>query len=134
MIGAPEPVDDEPDGSNLDGLILVVERQRDLISAVATGESITPYLDSHYKRRRRKIRTALERLGIDDPFPWPDLYQWWGFCSAPRMTRYSERRAYVAQISEPVLDKIERRRGAWSTGCRAAVPRPGPRCMDVSMD
>jgi hypothetical protein len=116
---APVPVDDEPDGSDLDGLTLLVERQRDLISAVATGQGITEYLDSLYKRRRRKIRVGLQRLGIEDPFPWPDLYQWWGFCSAPRMTTYMQRRTYVADISEPVLDELERRRSGlvdWSQG------------------
>jgi hypothetical protein len=116
---APGPVEDEPDGSNLNDLIFLVERQRDLVAAVATGKSITPYLDSEYKGRRRKIRAGLQRLGIDDPFPWPDLYQWWGFCSAPRMTKYSERRAYVAEISEPVLDELERRRSGlvdWAGG------------------
>lgn len=115
----PDSIDDEPNGSDVDGLIQLVERQRDLITAVATGESITPPLDSEYKRRRRKIRPGLQRLGIEDPFPWPDLYQWWGFCSAPRMTTYMQRRTYVAEIAEPVLDELERRRSGlvdWSRG------------------
>jgi hypothetical protein len=119
---APDPVDDEPDGSDVDGLIQLVERQRDLITAVATGESITPHLDSEYKRRRRKIRAGLQRLGIEDPFPWPDLYQWWGFCSAPRMTTYRERRSYVAEISEPVLDELERRRSSLVDWSRSGGP------------
>jgi hypothetical protein len=108
----PSPVDDEPDGSDLDGLTHLVERQRDLIAAVATGESITEHLDSMYKSRRWKIRTELERLGIDDPFPWPDLYQWWAFVS-PRMAKYMQRRAYVAEISDPVLIQLHR--------CRAGL-------------
>lgn len=112
----PDPIDDEPDGSDLDGLILLVERQRDLIRSVATGLRITEDLDSVYASRRWKIKTAVERLGIEDPFPWPDLYSWWAFVSPKRPT-YMERRAYVAEISDPVLDQLHRRQAGlvdWS--------------------
>jgi hypothetical protein len=36
---------DEPDGMIVDGLIFLVERQRDLITAVATGTRITSALN-----------------------------------------------------------------------------------------
>ena len=104
------PLDDEPDGSTLEGLIFLIERQRDLIAAIATGTSITPAGNDAYREMRKRIRPALARLDIADPFPWPDLNQWWAYCSAPRFTKYAERRVYVNDISEPVLDELEQRK------------------------
>src|SRR5437773_4863575 len=98
--------DDEPEGSKLDDLIFLVERQRDLLAAIATGTSIDVDNDGIYKRRRRKIRSNLARRSIEDPFPWPDLYQWWGFCAAPRFHRYQERRDYLHTVTEPVLTAL----------------------------
>lgn len=111
--------DEEPAGQTVDELIFLIEQQRDLITAVATGTTIRPALDTQYKRRRRKIRTGLTRLGMEDPFRWPDLHTWWAFCSAPRMTTYSERRAYTAEITESLLLELERRKASvtdWGEG------------------
>lgn len=101
--------DDEPDGSTNDGLIFLVEQQRDLIAAVATGTRIRGDLDAQYKERRRKIQSQLSLRGLDNPFRWPDLKTWWAYCGAPRMTTYAERRLYVAEITESLLLALERR-------------------------
>jgi hypothetical protein len=103
---------DEPDGTTVDGLIFLVERQRDLITAVATGTRITPALNEEYRVRRGKVRAALGRLRIGDPYPWPDLDSWWGYCAAPRFTTYRQRRAYVSEVTSPVLDELGRRRSS----------------------
>jgi hypothetical protein len=67
--------DDEPDGSTIEELMFLLERQRDLLVAVATGTSIDPKNDGDYKKRRRKLRRGFERFGVSDPYPWPDLYR-----------------------------------------------------------
>lgn len=105
---ADEP--DEPDGTTIDGLIFLIERQRDLITAIATGTSIDGAGNHEYRQRRRKIRTGLARLGVADPYPWADLNQWWGFCAAPRFTTYRERRSHVSEITEPVIDELVQRK------------------------
>jgi hypothetical protein len=110
--GLPGAGSDEPDGSTVDGLIFLVERQRDLITAVATGTRITPTLNEEYRARRRKVRAGFGRLGIGDPYPWPDLDTWWGYCAAPRFTTYRERRTYVSEVTSPVIDELERRKSA----------------------
>lgn len=81
---------DEPDGSTVEGLIFLVERQRDLITAVATGTPITPTLNEEYRVRQRKILEGFRRLKIGNPYPWPDLDTWWGYCAAPRFTKYRD--------------------------------------------
>lgn len=102
-------LDEEPNGSTIEDLIFLVEQQRDLIAAVATGKPINDDLDALYKNRRRKIRQRLTALGLKNPFRWPDLLTWWAFCSAPRMNTYAERRLYVADLTEPLLLELEDR-------------------------
>ncbi len=102
-------LDDEPDGSTIEGLIFLVEQQRDLIAAVATGTAINDDLNALYKKRRRKIRQRLTALGFKNPFRWSDLLTWWAFCSAPRMNTYAERRLFVAELTDPLLIELEDR-------------------------
>ena len=102
-------LDDEPDGSTIEGLTFLIEQQRDLIAAIATGTRIQDDLDTQYMQRRKKIQRHLSLRGLENPFRWPDLMTWWAFCSAPRMKRYAERRLYVAEITESVLRELEKR-------------------------
>jgi hypothetical protein len=95
----------EPDGSTNDGLSYLVERQRDLLISVATGTTISHGYEVAYKRRRRSIRAGVRRLSLTDPFPWPDLYQWWAHCK--QWGTYAERRAYVHSVAEPLLQQLE---------------------------
>jgi hypothetical protein len=60
---SPEPEQTE------EQLIELLEDQRDLLFAVATGTSITPELGREYARRRRAISA--------NPLRWPDLRQFW---------------------------------------------------------
>jgi hypothetical protein len=58
-------------------LIRLVERQRELQIATATGTR-SESCSSEYVANRRSIVTVFSRLQIDDPFPWPDLWSWHG--------------------------------------------------------
>ncbi len=71
-----EPTDEQ--------LIELIEDQRDLLIAVATGTSITPELDREYSRRRRIITAELERRRVQNPLRWPDLRQFWASVAAPQ--------------------------------------------------
>jgi hypothetical protein len=46
--------------------------------AVATGGPRSLSVNGEYKERRDVIQTALERLGLDDPNPFGDLWTWYG--------------------------------------------------------
>jgi hypothetical protein len=58
---------------------------------------------------------ALTRRGLDYPFPWPDLWQWYGHWSA-NLQGYASRRLYIRDLVTPTLDALERCCGRSSGG------------------
>src|SRR4051812_28737499 len=96
-------------------LIQLVEDQRDLILAIATGTSITPDLDLEYARRRRQIADELDRRRIANPLRWRDLREFWSSVAAPRMTTYRERREHIHGLVTPMIERLERSRSGIAT-------------------
>ncbi len=89
-----------------EGLIRLVEVQRDAIKAIATGTEITESAEREYKQRSTKIGAGLRSSEIDNPFQWPDLANAWAW--ARTWTTYSERRHQIDLKIGPVLDLLRR--------------------------
>jgi hypothetical protein len=98
-------------------VIRLLEEQRSTLIAAATGTAIQS-IDDEYVQRRRILAPALLRLGVDDPFPWRDLWQWYGFYKTDYPT-YQSRRDLVYERSDPIIYELERRQTVglddWST-------------------
>ncbi len=71
-------LDAEPDLSTVDGLVQVLELQAALLIAVATGGPRIESVQPEYQDRRQRLLRALERRELPYPFPWADLWQWYG--------------------------------------------------------
>jgi hypothetical protein len=72
----------EPDVTTIDGLVQELEAQSQLLISVATGGPRIDAVQGDYQRRRQRVVPALQRRGLEYPFPWPDLWQWYGHWSA----------------------------------------------------
>jgi len=92
-----------------DELIEEIEAQRSLMIAVSTGgyNSIRS-VNAEYKDRRQRIREALAQRGIEDPNPFFDLQRWYGKWSSGDLPSYQSRRMYVADLYDPLVDKLQR--------------------------
>jgi hypothetical protein len=113
-----DSVNDEPDVSSLDGVIQELENQAALLTSVATGGPRIDLVQADYLRRRQRLLPALERRGLGYPFPWPDLWQWYGYWSA-NLSGYGPRRAHIRALLSPTLEALERQRSG------LAVTDPG---------
>lgn len=87
-------------------LLALIEAQRDLMIAVATGGPRIDGVNSDYKARRMRIARELRRRGIEDPNQHADLWQWYGRWSVGDLRTWGSRRAHVADLYRPVLDRI----------------------------
>ncbi|MGH3304987.1 MAG: hypothetical protein ACRDOK_25625 [Streptosporangiaceae bacterium] len=112
----------EPDLSTVGALIDEVERQAALLTAVATGGPKIESVTHEYKKRRRRLVDALQRRGLEYPFPWQDLWQWYGYWTTNNLGTYAQRRAKIRELSEPTIAAIEQQR----SGLTVTDPGGGP--------
>jgi hypothetical protein len=113
----PDPfgVEPEPDLSTVDALIQEVERQAALLTAVATGGPLIENVKWDYQNRRRRLVAALERRGLEYPFPWQDLWQWYGYWTGPgALGTYASRRSAIRELVAPTIAALERQRDGLS--------------------
>jgi len=99
-----EPPDPEPAGQSSDEVAFLLERQEELLIAVATGAPMTDY-ESEYRRRREKLVAAFQRLDMPDPYPWRTLAQFWA--RARQHATYAERRGWVSDLATPAMDFLK---------------------------
>ena len=59
-----------------------------------------------YRERRLQLLHALERRGLRYPFPWADLWEWYGYWSA-NLGGYAARRQHIRQLLRPTLEALE---------------------------
>ena len=73
---------------------------------VTTGGPSIESVNREYKQRRDQLRVELQHFGLTDPYPWSDLWRWYGYWSQ-NLATYGSRRAYVADLASPVLDQLQ---------------------------
>jgi hypothetical protein len=84
----------------------LIEEQRSLMNAVAVGAKQIEDVQQEYKSRRKTIATELRRLGLDDPNPFADLWDWYHHWKENFPT-WAERRAYVSSIYRDIEDALD---------------------------
>lgn len=94
---------------NLKQLVLKIESQKDLMIAVATGGPRIQQKNNIYKEIRIEIKSELMELGIDDPNPYSDLWNWYGRWSEGSLPTYQSRRNYITNLYKPLLNVLELR-------------------------
>lgn len=96
----------EPEGTTPAGVRELLQRQAELLVSVATGGPRIDSVNADYTARRTRLHSALAALSLDDPFPWRDLWLWYGHWSA-KLGTYAERRAYIRELAGPVEDRLD---------------------------
>ena len=97
---------EEADPTDPSATLDMLERQADLLVAVATGGPAINSANSEYKRRRAKLRPALRLYGVSDPFPWDDLWRWYGHWSQ-HLPTYASRRTHILELASTARERLE---------------------------
>ena len=87
-------------------VIREVEAQRDLMIAVSTGGPRIDTVSSDYADRRDLIQLRLKELGVDDPNPFRDLWEWYGRWSGGDLPTYRLRRSFLRDQFAPLLAEL----------------------------
>lgn len=83
-----------------------IERQRDLMISVSTGGPRIDTVNDDYRNRRDLIRRRLQELGLEDPNPFEDLWEWYGRWSGGDLPSYRLRRAFLRDLFAPLLSSL----------------------------
>jgi len=92
---------------NINALIEDVETERNMMISVATGGDDINSVNDEYDRRRFVIRTALAKLGLNDPNPYDELWDWYGKWSSGELPTYASRRVYIRKLFAPLIEKLK---------------------------
>ena len=74
--------------------------------AVATGELEIKAANPEYQTHYRALSAVLQRLGIDNPNPFDDLWTFYGHWRA-ELPSYADRRVYVTELYAPVRRSLD---------------------------
>jgi integrase len=91
-----------------DWLLPLLDAQRTLLISVAIGGVSPEQADDEYRRRQKEISTALERMGLANPFPWRSLWGWHTYY-ARELATHTERREYIDRLAKPLLTTLRAR-------------------------
>jgi hypothetical protein len=100
----------QPLKGDIDELISDIQSQKDLMIAVATGGPRIQEKNPEYRERWGRIRKRLDKMGLEDPNPHSDLWQWYGRWSSGDLPTYQSRREYIANLYGGLEDHLEKRR------------------------
>jgi hypothetical protein len=89
-------------------LLNEIEAQKALMITVSTGGPRIDSVNGEYTERRRRIGEELARRRIEDPNPHTDLWRWHGKWSSGDLPSYASRRMYVADLYDPLLERVRR--------------------------
>lgn len=93
--------------SPTEGLGGLIEAQRSLMIAVATGGPRINSVAEEYHQRQQSIRAGLAVYGLADPNPYADLWGWYGKWSSGDLPSYQSRREYINDLYQPLIHRLE---------------------------
>lgn len=87
-------------------LVAVLEKQRAVMVAVATGGPRVDDVNFDYKRTYTLAAAELGKRGITNPNPYSDLWEWYGRWSSGDLPSWQSRRQFLAEMFNPTITQL----------------------------
>jgi hypothetical protein len=97
-------------------LIQLLEKLRNLMVSVATGGPRIDVVKGDYSRTYEEVAIGLNELGIENPNPYSDLWEWYGRWSGGDLPSYQSRRLFIAEMFNPLIAHLRSRASGLSAG------------------
>lgn len=92
--------------SEVKSLLQDIDKQKTVMIDVATGGSRIQEVNEEYKEKRISIISKLQVMGLQDPNPFSDLWNWYNKWSDGSLPTYRSRRSYLADLYQQVIDNL----------------------------
>lgn len=79
--------------------------QRNEMISVGTGGKRIQDINDYYRARRRRIIARLKSMGLDEPNPHEDLWDWYKKWKKD-FASYAQRRQYINTLYQPLIDRL----------------------------
>lgn len=92
-----------------DELIQNIEKLKNIMISVATGGLRISDVNLDYKLVYSQVLDELLSLGIENPNPYPDLWEWYGKWSSGDLPSYKSRRQFITDLYNPLIRELRNR-------------------------
>ena len=130
---APASAPARPDPATLEGLIELLDAQKRLLISVATGGQRIDDVNHQYTQRRKRLHDGLRAHGVKPPFPYEDLWAWYGHWSSELGT-YASRRIHISGLANPVRERLEAMLDGVQVSDPGNEPTPTWAALDARVD
>lgn len=99
---------DLPQGVAKQTILQLIDRIKTLMISVSTGGPRIQEVNSQYISVYNTLDEYLSILGLDNPNPYKDLWEWYGRWSQTDLGTYASRRAFIPHLYENTVDEINK--------------------------
>lgn len=97
---------DLPQGVNKQTVLQMIERLKTNMIAVSTGGPRIQDVNTQYISTYQSLNQYFSALGLENPNPYSDLWEWYGRWSRADLATYASRRSFVSQLYQRTIDDI----------------------------
>jgi hypothetical protein len=76
------------------------------MTEVATRRANIDDINAAYKERRQLLRSELDKLSLEDPNPFADLWEFYQYWRDNELQTYQSRRLYIARLYQPLEEQL----------------------------
>jgi hypothetical protein len=87
-------------------LLRALDHLRSIMISVSTGGPPIKTVEDEFRDTYDQVAEELANRGIDNPLPYRDLWQWYGRWSSGDLPTYASRRAFIADLVDPVIGRL----------------------------
>lgn len=99
---------DLPQGVTKQTIIQLVERIKTVMISVSTGGPRIQEVNPQYIAVYKTLDQYFSVLGLDNPNPYKDLWEWYGRWSQADLSTYASRRTFIPQLYAKTLEEINK--------------------------
>ncbi len=99
---------DLPQDANKQTVLQLIDRIKSLMVSVSTGGPRIQEVNAQYITMYKKLEQYFFVLGLENPNPYKDLWEWYGRWSQGDLSSYASRRAFISNLYESVVDEINK--------------------------